>query len=247
MNRDEAKLILSACRPEGGGAVEPPVREALELARNDPALAEWLRREQRFDLAISQALHSVPVPAGLKPAILAGAKVLEQLVWWQLVNWRRVAVCGLTLLVGAGFFWFSFTRTQGLVGGAKAAVEMAEARSAGLAVKDGGLESVRKFLSRCGAPADFEVPRHMRKLQVMGCTLVALQDQTAAVVRFRIAGNAQLTLLVVDRVLDEDLLESGRVRTVEQGGWGLALWTDGKKTYVLAGKVPPESLLKIVS
>jgi hypothetical protein len=247
MTPEEAKTILAVGRAGGSNAEEARLREAIELSQNDPELAAWYRREQSFDAVVSQALKAVPMPTGLLPSILAGTKVIEHLAWWQLVNWRRVAACALVFLTGAGLFLFSFNRTRSLLACSREAIEMAEARTAGLAVKEGDLTKVRAFFAQCRAPADFDVPGHLRKLEVMGCTLVAVQDQTAAVIRFRIAGDAQLTLFVLDRADDHDLPDATSPRIDKQGEWSLALWTDGKRTYVLAGKVPRESLRRIAT
>jgi hypothetical protein len=56
-DRDNAKLMLSAYRPNGADAQDPVFKEALELAQRDPELARWFRGERDFDQMISSKLR----------------------------------------------------------------------------------------------------------------------------------------------------------------------------------------------
>ena len=64
MNRDEAKFILRACRPGGQDVEDPQFREALDLLKCDPVLAEWFGREQALDGRISEKFCAFPIPPG---------------------------------------------------------------------------------------------------------------------------------------------------------------------------------------
>ena len=87
MTIEEAKKILHAYRPDGADASDPVFGEALELARNDPALAEWFAKQQSFDAAMSADYDEVPAPAGLRDNILAAAMaaapVTSRPSWWR--------------------------------------------------------------------------------------------------------------------------------------------------------------------
>ena len=87
MNSQEAKFILGSARPNGADACDTVFREALEQARNDSGLRDWLAREQAFDATISSKLNEVQAPAGLREAILAGARAsaveAPRRNWWQ--------------------------------------------------------------------------------------------------------------------------------------------------------------------
>jgi hypothetical protein len=246
MTREEARLLLEVCRPGRPGEADPRLAEALALLKTDQELATWFAHEQSFDAEIRRSLRALPVPPQLQTAILAGGKVIQQLSWWRLVNWRRVAVCALVLMTGAGFFLFSLNRTHDMLLASREAIQLAEARSTSLVVTSGDLEKIRGFLAKCHAPSDFKVPPRLLKLQIMGCTLVGVQERTAAVICFRIVGNNQFRLFVMERVQDADLPAEGAVRVIHQGDWAAAIWTDKDKTYLLAGKVPPETLRRIL-
>ena len=74
MNNSEAKFILNAYRPGGRDADDATFGAALAQARNDPALGAWLVREQAHGAAVAAKLRVVAPPAGLREAILTGAR-----------------------------------------------------------------------------------------------------------------------------------------------------------------------------
>lgn len=93
MNHHEAKFILRARRPDGQDARDPVFAEALAAADNDPKLKAWLENEATFDRAVSSKLEKIQPPAGLKEAILAGARLSQQRqrVWWKNPAWIGIA------------------------------------------------------------------------------------------------------------------------------------------------------------
>lgn len=83
MNREEAKHLLSVCRVGDQDAIDPQCREALEVLKIDPELAEWFAREQAMDKRVAEGFASFPVPPDLKSRLLAVRKVVP------LTQWRR--------------------------------------------------------------------------------------------------------------------------------------------------------------
>ncbi|MEM6884833.1 MAG: hypothetical protein AAF571_07350, partial [Verrucomicrobiota bacterium] len=69
MDKEEAKLILGCYRPNGKDALDPEMRQALEMAEHDPELAEWFKREQALDGVICQKVGECQVPESLKTSI----------------------------------------------------------------------------------------------------------------------------------------------------------------------------------
>ncbi|MGH8021644.1 MAG: hypothetical protein ACREIA_25840 [Opitutaceae bacterium] len=85
MNTDDAKFVLRAYRSgdekTGAGQV---FAEALEQAHRDPALLQWLGREQAFDLAVAGKIGGVAPPAGLRQALLIGCRASRRRrSWWR--------------------------------------------------------------------------------------------------------------------------------------------------------------------
>jgi hypothetical protein len=56
---------IDACRPGSADLALPALADLARATESDPAVAAELARSQRFDVAVSAALHDVPVPAGL--------------------------------------------------------------------------------------------------------------------------------------------------------------------------------------
>lgn len=108
MNNEQAKFILGAYRPDGRDAGDPTFAEALAQARSDPALGAWLAREQAFDGAVAAKLRTVAPPAGLREAILTGARVSTTPVRrrWRTPAWLAMAASFAVILGLAGTFWF---------------------------------------------------------------------------------------------------------------------------------------------
>lgn len=74
MNNSEARLILSAHRPDGRDVADPAVVAAMAQAAADAELGAWWENEQRFDRAVASRLAQVAPPPGLRSAILAGTR-----------------------------------------------------------------------------------------------------------------------------------------------------------------------------
>ena len=74
MSNNEAKFVLGAYRANGSDADDATFGTALAQAKTDPALGAWFARAQAHDAAMAGKLREVAPPAGLREAILAGAR-----------------------------------------------------------------------------------------------------------------------------------------------------------------------------
>lgn len=80
MERDEAKHILSLCRPENDeDRTDPVIAQALALLETDAELRTWFEDEQAADARIAKAFESIEPTADLKASILAGMRAHAQL------------------------------------------------------------------------------------------------------------------------------------------------------------------------
>lgn len=110
MNNEEAKFILSAYRPNGADAGDATFSTAIEQTRQDPTLGDWFEQEQKFDRLMTAKLNAIVPPAGLREAIIAGAKVSHVPStgnpWWRQTAWLAAAA-SLAVLLAAGslLFW----------------------------------------------------------------------------------------------------------------------------------------------
>jgi hypothetical protein len=74
MTHHEAKFLLRAYRSDGRDAADPVFKDALAQVGQDPLLRSWFEREQSFDREVTAKLGALQPPAGLREAILAGAR-----------------------------------------------------------------------------------------------------------------------------------------------------------------------------
>ncbi len=74
MTIEEAKFTLSAFRPSGSDAGDAAFSEALRMSSEDPMLAAWFSQSRAHDGAVAAKIAQLAPPAGLREAILAGAR-----------------------------------------------------------------------------------------------------------------------------------------------------------------------------
>ena len=77
MTNQDAKLVLSAYRPNGADARDPFFEQALQQAKRDPELMEWFEKQRAFDCVMVAKLRTIEPPAGLNSQILAGLRAIR--------------------------------------------------------------------------------------------------------------------------------------------------------------------------
>lgn len=104
MTNEQAKFTLRAYRPGGQDAADPAFAEGLAQAARDPSLRAWFEREQAFDGALGAKLRTVTPPAGLREAILAGARASRRTSRLRRPTTWMAMAASVTLLLGT--IWF---------------------------------------------------------------------------------------------------------------------------------------------
>lgn len=116
MNNTEAKFILNAYRPGGRDATDATFAAALAQAKSDPTLGAWFAREQAHGGAMAAKLREIAPPAGLREAILAGARmsggknaeaeaVTTQRAFWNRSGWLAAAAAVALVLTVTVSLW----------------------------------------------------------------------------------------------------------------------------------------------
>jgi hypothetical protein len=107
MNNNEAKFVLSAYRPNGRDADDAVFSAALAQARNDPALGEWFARDRAHGATVAGKLRDIVPPAGLREAILAGARATRtpRSRWRAPTAWFALAAAVAVLLTATVTLW----------------------------------------------------------------------------------------------------------------------------------------------
>ncbi len=240
MNNVEAKFILQAYRPNGADAGDPAFAAALAQAQADPSLQGWLVREQAFDGAISAKLGTVPAPAGLREAILAGGRATtagsaRPARWWNQPLWLAAAA-SIAVIFAAGLalwprqagaftdFALADTRLSGIHGGH--------------GQENNELQAVlNNPATRLGQP----LPINFSNLHETGCRTVKFRGHDVLELCFKRDG--VWFHCYIGRAADfPQFARNSSPLLADHGGVSLASWADAENVIVVVSKTGRKSL-----
>lgn len=227
MNSNEAKFILQARRPDGTDDAEPRFAEALEQARRDPALGEWLAKEQAFDAAVAAKLRAVQPPADLRAAILAGAKASRPAVWWKRPQVLAMAA-SVVIVCGLALAWPAMrpaATVDQLAMGVMGEVD-GDAHHAAMPMPRGEL---RALLTDPAAKLVAGLPFDFDQLKADGCRSLTIGGREVLEVCFE-RGGSGFHVYVARR---GDFRGDAEPMFRERGALASVAWADAKHAYVL--------------
>ena len=183
MSNDEAKFLLSAYRPDGRDARDPSLAGALAQAKVDPALAEWFARAQAHDGIVAAKLGEIPPPAGLRDAVLAGARASKPTsalrVRWRQPIWLATAAAVALLLGALGWRWLP-------VRGATLEDFAVNTVSRGFLLQKRGTDvgELKAWLAEKHGPLPAALPPEFANLHALGCRKLSFQGRDVSLVCF---------------------------------------------------------------
>ncbi len=232
MNNEQARFILHAYRPNGADAGDATFEAALTQAQQDPALGSWLERLQAFDRAVAQKLGQVTPPAGLREAILAGARagsVPARPARWRQPAWLAMAASFLVLLA-VGLLAIRGTRADAAQELPAFATDYVAARFF-LSRRSANLDELRAWLARQKAPLPVEIPAGFAQLRSLGCKTLDYQGQDISLICF---GEGKEYHLFVARRGDFPEMPAKAVpQFLVRKGLASAAWSDDANHYVV--------------
>lgn len=246
MSNDEAKFLLAAYRPSGRDAGDPAMAGALEQAKNDPALGAWFSREQAHGFAMTAKLREIAPPAGLREAILAGARAGGGAASAPRATrarpvWLAVAAAVVVLLSLAA--WWRLAP----VGGAsfeEFAVNFV-ARGFVLQKRSADLTELKTWLASQRGPLPEALPAEFARLRALGCRKLDFQGRDVSLVCFE-RGGKEFHVFVVRREDGSASPAATAPRFLDRGKLVAAAWSDARNHYVVvsdAGMDPLKRLL----
>ncbi|HVU24214.1 MAG TPA: hypothetical protein VHE13_08825 [Opitutus sp.] len=237
MNNQQAKFILAGYRPGGQDAADAMFSDALSQAASDPALGAWFAREQAHDRAVAAKLREVAPPAGLREAILAGARMSggrgaaapRQTGW---VPWLAMAAA-IAVLAGAG----TVALWPKPVNAAESPLAKFAMVDASEPTKHGGHGEEQKALQAdLGDDATHlgsNLPVDFAALANTGCRTLDLGGKTVLEVCFK--RNGKWFHCYVVRCRDFPALPAKQAaQFAEDGAMSAATWADGVHRFVVA-------------
>ena len=240
MTPQQAKEILLLYRPGVAVVEDPDMTAALDLARQDPELGRWFEQHRAFQQQVRQKLNDIEVPAHFKTSLLARHAVPPPIITLP-VWWRRpvalAAAAAILFLLGITAFWLQ-PRSANRFAHFQDRMVRTAIREYRMDLVTNDMQQVRRFLADHGAPANYDVPQGLDKLQLTGTGFLRWRSNPVAMVCFNRGDNQMLFLFVMNRSALPDppgeTPEVGRTADLVT-----ASWSRGDKVYVLAGPEEP--------
>lgn len=239
MNATEAQTILLAWRPGHGDLRDLDVAAALELARRDPALKDWLERHGDFQRAVAKSFQEIAVPDGLCARLLAQPRIITPFPWWRRPGWLSAAAA-VALLLGLAAWWVRPPAENSL--------SVFRSRMAGIVLRQytmdietNDMAQIRAYLARRQAPADYVLPEKLGRLPLLGADVLSWHGERVSMVCLDSVGQGTLFLFVVNGA-SVDGSASSTTEFMQIKKLTTASWTHQGRTYLLAGSGSRASL-----
>jgi hypothetical protein len=243
MNNEEARFLLSAYRSNGRDAGDPVFAEALGQAERDPAVRDWLRKEQAVGGVIVEKLREVRPPAGLRESILAGARFGVKTPWWRRTAVLAAAAGIAVLLAVAPLAWRMFGPVSGDTL-PEFAINFASSGYMGLKAKDNDVEKLKAWLAAQQAPLPARIPPELVQLGSLGCRTVVYEGRNVSLICF--GHGREFHLFVARREDFPTAPPAGAPRFETHKGWGAASWSDDRHYYVLVSAAGPDAIKQLL-
>lgn len=247
MNREAAKIVLAACRPNGADANDPLVAEALALVQCDAELRAWFEAEQAADKAIAAKLKAAPLPEDLLARVRSGIQARIA------VRSRRrsptlAMAASLALLGLIAALWFNRTPTAPPGTFAAYRVEMTQFLRTfpQLDLATDRLPEVRAWLSQQHPLVQAKIPTGMERFPSIGCRTVEWQGKKLALLCFMAEGQV-VHVFVMPRTAFPDALLAAAPTFAKVGPQNTASWASDENLYFVVTQADESLLRKILS
>ncbi len=245
MNNQEAKFILGAYRAGGQDASDATFADAMQRTQADPELGAWFTRARAHDRAVAAKLREIAPPAGLREAILAGARAgATQRAWWQRPQAWAVAASVAILLTAAGVLRRDPAELDGRMAALRefALNDLSGSGHKGHATAQGALKT---WLNADGGKLTVGQPMDFAQLQANGCRTVRFGGREIAEVCFERNGLV-FHLYAVPRDAMPEIPALARPAILARASRAAAVWSDSKFHYVLATGAGAEALQRLL-
>jgi hypothetical protein len=243
MNDDQTKFLLGAFRP-GRDAGDPAFAGALEQMTHDPKLRAWFERDQAFGAAVTGKLREVTPPAGLREAILAGAKLGVRIPWWRRPA-LLAAAAAIVLLLTLAPRALRLMRPAAAANLPEFAMAFAGRGFIGLQERGPDVEKLKAWLAERHAPLPAKIPWELAQLRSLGCRTVDFQGKNISMICFE--QGHEYHLFVAWRE-DFPTLPASTEPHFQRGrdGWAAASWSDNQHHYVLVSEAGEAAVKRLL-
>lgn len=245
MNREEAKSLLVACRPNGADARAPHLVEALALLEQDVELRAWFEAEQAADAAIAAKLKAGPLPEDLLEQIRAGtqARIARQ----PRQHSFALAMAAIFMLLGLlAILWLNRAPAEAPGSFAAYRTDMAQflREFPKLDIATDRLPEVREWLEQQHPLTKVNFPKALEKFPSIGCRTVNWQRKKLALVCFMVEGQV-VHLFVLPRNTFPDAGDHSKPLIAKVGSQNTASWSGSDNQYFLVTQADKQLLEKL--
>ena len=240
MNNQEAKFILSAYRPCGEDASGAAFAAALDQVNRDPDLAAWFSEQRALDVAITNAICSIPIPQDLRVNILAGAKVSQRRFWRTRPVLFAIAASVMLLAVINGL-WTRASRLDSWQDDALAVISTFVPGHEPFDHQAADSQELQQWLVTQNAPAPEVIPAALQTVPTLGCKTISSGGRSVSIICFRLR-DGHMVHLVVTKASGLRHSPPSKPTFAKEGDWVTASWTENGRACMLATKGPSQLL-----
>jgi hypothetical protein len=252
MDNDRAKLILQAYRANGEDTSDPFFSKALEQARLDPALRNWLIDQQAFDARMGRALQAITPPLDLREIIVLTHKVVpfprwasrHKLLYGALL---AAAACVAILLTATSVIHTGMARDKdhalSFATLTEQVLELKRHDQISLGEMSSDPSKLRGWLAERGAPSDFKIPPGLRGIPSLGCQSYVINGVNVSLVCFTLGPDRIVHLFITNMDDLEGAPNDAAPRLNTNDGVPFITWSAGGKSYVLTSDNVNENIL----
>jgi hypothetical protein len=187
-------------------------------------------------------LREIKVPERLKKDLLTKRNIVVPvapvLTWWRQPTFLSAAA--IVVLLGALVLLFQETpRTPDRLAHYQSRMIGTALRQYHMDILTNDMRQVRAFMARKGAPADYEIPNGLERLQLTGGGALKWRGNPVTMVCFDRGDSQMLYLFVMKKEALKDPPPQ-TPQTFEISDLAAASWSEGDKIYLLAGLAEPD-------
>jgi len=245
MDKQQAKLVLQALRPNDPDSTQPAFAEALALAESDPELKAWWEAQQQFDHKVSAKLKEVPIPEDLRATIMAGRKIEKFSPTPSFSFWLAAAALVAILCAAGSLMHYRLYGPQPKDEYVASVLPLLGHNSPDLGMVSSDREKLMAWLKERHAPMGV-LPDKMASLPPVGCQKYQLHGHNITLICFTMEGGAVAHLFIVNRKALIDPPANNAPVFDEMNGWHTAVWSSGHMSYLLATQAGDAALKKLL-
>ena len=258
MNRQRARQLLAASRPDGQDASDLKMAAALRWLKRDPELARELAGQQHFDreagAAIRELADRAGTPVDLKSALLAirvsgkdaaappraaapAGRIVRPPFWHAPLgqDWRaRAAAAAILFLLAVAGVMIARQPQPHFTDFRRDLIIKDWAGHPHLDFESSDLQTVKNWLASEGVEHEFCLPTPLQEFHLLGCRVIARKGERIPQLCFG-QGARHLHLFVINCTDFPDLPASDRPDFEKCGAWKTASWRQGNNSFVLTG------------